>query len=51
MAKKPNYEFEKRRKEMERKAKKEERKARKLENSAAGDEPVEADGAEGGETE
>jgi hypothetical protein len=34
LAKKPNYEFEKRKKELEKKAKKEEKRQRKLENSA-----------------
>ena len=34
MARKPNYDFEKRRKELERKAKKEAKAQRKLDNSA-----------------
>jgi hypothetical protein len=35
LARKPNYDFEKRRKEMERKTKKEEKLRRKRENAAA----------------
>ena len=41
MAKKPNYDFEKRRKEMDRKAKKEAREQRKLDNP--GDDTTEID--------
>ena len=36
MAKKPNYDFEKRKREQEKKAKKEEKKQRRLDNAAAG---------------
>lgn len=39
MARKPNYDFEKRQKEIAKKAKKDEKKKRKLEEAAAGDVP------------
>ena len=45
MAKKPNYDFEKRKREQEKKAKKEEKKQRKLDNAAAG--IIEEDDLEG----
>jgi hypothetical protein len=45
LAKKPNYDFEKRKREMEKKAKKEEKKQRRLDNLAAG--IVEEDDLEG----
>ena len=37
MARKPNYDFEKRQKEIAKKAKKDEKKKRKLEDAATGD--------------
>ena len=45
MAKKPNYDFEKRKREMEKKAKKEEKKQRRADNLAAG--IIEEDDLEG----
>ena len=45
MAKKPNYDFEKRKREQEKKAKKEEKKQRRLDNAAAG--IIEEDDLEG----
>ena len=45
MARKPNYDFEKRRKEIERKAKKDEKLRRKRESAEEGGEPA---GGEGG---
>jgi len=41
MARKPNYQFEKRQKELARQAKKEEKKQRKQAQPAADEEPVE----------
>ena len=53
MARKPNYDFEKRRKELDRKAKKEEKRAerqqRREEQGAAEDRPADP-AAEGGES-
>ena len=45
LAKKPNYDFEKRKREQEKKAKKEEKKQRRLDNLAAG--IIEEDDLEG----
>ena len=42
LAKKPNYDFEKRRKEMDRKAKKEAREQRKLDNPGADNDEIDA---------
>lgn len=42
MAKKPNYDFEKRRKEMDRKAKKEAREQRKQENAGSETDEIDA---------
>lgn len=42
MAKKPNYDFEKRRKEMDRKAKKEAREQRKQDNPGADNDEIDA---------
>jgi hypothetical protein len=41
LARKPNYDFEKRKKEQERKKKKEEKRQRKLENRQGDDNPAE----------
>ena len=47
MARKPNYDFEKRRKELERKAKKEAKAQRKLDNAGRTDDgEPQADGAD-----
>ena len=50
VARKPNYDFEKRRKEQERKAKKDAKRARRLEEGQAEGEIDQADGADGAES-
>ncbi len=49
MARKPNYDFEKRRKEQERKAKKDAKRQRRLEEGKSEEEFGQADGADGAE--
>ena len=49
VARKPNYDFEKRRKEQERKAKKDAKRARRIEEGRADGEIDQADGADGAE--
>jgi hypothetical protein len=50
VAKKPNYDFEKRRKEQERKAKKDEKLRRKRENAARGGDDESGEAVEGAES-